>query len=91
MALVGTQEGISAQLFRKQPGYQPPDLTLEDGGLVKAEQLIQEVTAVDEAGEEHGGVAQADVEHQVPDTFVPVSMAEPLEFAAKVFQENQLP
>ena len=87
-----TQHGASAQLFRQQPGDQPPDLTLEDGSFIEAEEVIQEFASVGNAGEEDHRVAQTDIEHQIPDAPAAVAVAEPLKLAAKIMiQLIQLP
>ena len=86
------EQGIAAQGLRQQPAEQPPDLSPENGGFVKTQQIVQKSTAVHHAGEGDDAAAKADVEHQITDAFVPVAEAEPLKTAADwIGHSTQLP
>ena len=71
-------------------GKQPPDLPMEDGLPVEAQQIIQGVVAGKLAHKVDNGAAHADVEHQVGDALVPVFVAEKIKLSADIFQSSSL-
>ena len=71
-------------------GKQSPNLTFQDLGLIKAQKLIKNNTAIDHTHHDHKGIAQGDIKHQVGNAFVPVSEAKALKSPPQIIQSDQL-
>jgi hypothetical protein len=78
------------QNIGKNPGKQPPHLSPQDQGFVKPQQFIDNAAAIDQTGNIDQTGTQNNVEHQVCDTLIPVSVAKNLKISAKFFQQTQL-
>ena len=84
----GPEDGAGA--VEEDEGEQPPDLAPEDQTPVKAEPVVQGAGGVHLVDQVHGGDAQAHIQHQIGDSLVPVSQAEPVEIPAKIFHGDHL-
>ena len=67
-------------------GHQPPDLTLEDLFLIKAQCRIQDRATVHHAHDHDQGVAQGNIKHQIGNALIPVAEAKAFETLPKVAQ-----
>ncbi len=84
------QIGISGAVDQGE-GNEPPDLTMQDGFLVEAQQRIQGIISGHLANEVYHSSTGGNIEHQVGDALVTVDVAEALKAAAQVFQGKFTP
>ena len=71
--------------------YQPPYLTLQNLGLIKAQQLIKNTAAIDHGHQHNNSVANGNVKHQVGNTLIPIGKAKAVKPSAQITQLSQLP
>ena len=80
----------TAVAFCKNKGHQPPDLSLQNQRLVKAQKGIEHITAVDHAHNRDQGRAQHNIQHQIGNTLIPMLKKEAVKGPTQIFQANQL-
>ena len=80
----GEHYGIGA--VSQRIGKQSPDLALQNGNPVKAEQMIQSIGLINIAHQQHDRCAGGDIEHQIWYTLVPVGIAEAVKTPSQIFQ-----
>ena len=68
----------------------PPDLAVENGRAVEAEEGVEQVAGVDDHKEIHHRRADGHIEHEVGNPLVLVAVAEALKVSAQVFHKNNL-
>ena len=69
---------------------QPPNLSLQNFGLVKAQKLVKNDTAIYHTHHDNKGIAQSDIKHQIGNAFVPVAEAKALKSTLQIIQSDQL-
>ena len=84
------QSQITVGHLGKYKGYQPPNLTLQNFAFVKAEQFEKGVAPVNQGKQQHNGIADGNIKHQVGDALIAVSEAETLKTPVKIIQVHQL-
>lgn len=72
------QKGVCAGGIGKDECKQPPDLSLQNFDLIKAQPLVNDSTASDQAGQIDHRRNDADIKHQIGDALVPMAEAEAL-------------
>ena len=66
---------------------QTPDLALQDGCPVKAEEIVKGIGLVNDAHDINKSAAQCHIHHQIWNALIPVAETEPVKAAAKIFHE----
>ena len=83
------QQGI-ADGIGQGIGDEPPDLPLQDQIGVKVEPVEQRIAGIHHPHKVDDGGADGDIEHQIGDALVPVSVAEPVKIPAQIFHGDHL-
>ena len=86
----GGKQEVSA-VVGQGVGKQPPHLAPKDQRPVKIENVVQHGIPGELGHQVHHGAADTDIQHQVGDALVPVAVAQPVKFLAKIFQLHSTP
>ena len=61
---------------------QPPDLAAEDGSLIEAKQTEESAAAIKQAEDQHNGIADGNIEHEIGNALISVNITKSLEISA---------
>ena len=86
-----THKNTKSGTFRKYIGKQPPDLPLQNGGLIKAQVRIKGIASGGICHYRHDGRADDHIQHQVGDALVPVAIEKTVPAVNQIMQKTQLP
>ena len=69
---------------------QPPNLTLQNLGLIKTQKFVKNNATVDHRHHDNKSVAKGDIEHQIGNALVPVAEAKAFKSSPQIIQSDQL-